>query len=64
MSIINVYGIGEKEINTTISIKIDGVEYEEAAITTDGALVAFDEASAMWVQLWHDAESADYTIID
>lgn len=28
---------------------------QEAAVTEDGRLIAFDEAINEWVQVWHDA---------
>jgi len=48
-------------LNKTVTIETDkvvpyttdsGDEYEETAISSDGSLVAYDDACNMWVQLW------------
>lgn len=64
MEIIEVKGIGTKEIENTMTIELDGERYDEAAIATDGTLVAYIDGIGEWVQLWRDADEADYEIVN
>lgn len=52
---IDVLGLGEVEVleNEEVTIEVPS-EYEEVYVTTDGIVVAYDEAFCGYVQLGHN----------
>ncbi|MDD3137526.1 MAG: hypothetical protein PHX08_00955 [Lachnospiraceae bacterium] len=52
---VEVYGLNEVVEFDTDNVKSfttsSGDEYEESVVTTDGMLIAYDEAICEWVQL-------------